>query len=66
MNTAALTGTVTSFPALADAFSGTSSIAHVAAGSGVGTTIVFVNTGSAAANLSIQFFGDDEPVPSLR
>ncbi len=53
------TGAFTAFPVFSNTFSGTGSIAHVAAGGGVTTTIVFVNTGSSTADLSIQFFGDD-------
>jgi hypothetical protein len=58
------TGAFTAFPVFSNTFSGTGSIAQVAAGGGVTTTIVFLNTGSSTADLSIQFFGDDGmPLP---
>jgi Putative Ig domain len=51
-------GTLTTIPALANVGTNGGLMAHLAAGSGWQTTFALVNTGSAPATATVNFFGD--------
>ena len=50
---------LTTIPALVNSGSGGGSIAHLASGNGWKTTFVLVNTGTSAAPVQLNFFGDN-------
>jgi hypothetical protein len=55
--------TLTTIPALANVGTNGGSIAHIATGNGWQTTFVLVNTGSAAAQVNLNFFADVTGAP---
>jgi hypothetical protein len=56
---------ITSLPLLAQVGTGGGSIAHFASGGGWQTTFTLVNTGTAAATATVNFYGDNGQAASL-
>ncbi len=52
-------GTLTSIPTFANVGTNGGAMAHLASGAGWQTTFALVNTGTADANATLNFFGDD-------
>jgi hypothetical protein len=57
--------TLTTIPAIANVGTNGGSIAHIATGNGWQTTFVLVNAGSGAAQVNLNFFGDNGSPLSL-
>ena len=56
---------ITSLPLLAQVGTGGGSVAHFASGGGWQTTFTLVNTGTAGATATVNFYGDDGQAASL-